>query len=407
MKRLLMIAYHFPPLAGSSGIQRTLRFVQQLPAFGWQPLVLSADPRAYERTSHDLLADIPAGTVVRRPLAFDTARQLSLGGRYFGWMARPDRWVSWKFGAVREGLRLIDEYKPDAIWSTYPIATAHLIGAELHRRSGIPWFADFRDPMAQEGYPADPLVWKSFKRIEEGALRRATRSLFTTPGAARVYRERYPDAAERIAVLENGYDEETFATADADRSPLNPGTLTLVHSGIIYPEERDPTQLFEALGRLKKTGKIAPGQIKLRFRAAVHDELLSDLARTHDVAEFIECCPAVPYRAAISEMLRADGLLVMQAANCNEQIPAKLYEYLRADRPIIALTDPVGDTATTLRQAGVPKIARIDSAEEIAAILSEFVHNEGERTRNRPDPRQVAAASRRERTAQLAKLLES
>ncbi|MBC7705319.1 MAG: glycosyltransferase, partial [Rhodoferax sp.] len=147
-RKVLLIAYHFPPLAGSSGIQRTLRFVQHLPAFGWQPLVLSAQPRAYLRTSGDLGADVPAGTVVRRAFALDTARHLALHGRYIGAMARPDRWVSWKFDAVRQGLRMIREFRPDVIWSTYPIATAHLIGAELHRRSGIPWVADFRDPMA-------------------------------------------------------------------------------------------------------------------------------------------------------------------------------------------------------------------------------------------------------------------
>ena len=88
-----MIAYHFPPLAGSSGIQRTLRFAQHLPALGWQPLVLSADPRAYEKTSLDLLPDVPPDTVVRRAFALDTARHLTIGGRYIGWMARADRWV--------------------------------------------------------------------------------------------------------------------------------------------------------------------------------------------------------------------------------------------------------------------------------------------------------------------------
>ena len=82
MKRVLMIAYHFPPLAGSSGIQRTLRFVQHLPKFGWEPLVLSADPRAYERTSNDLMSEVPDGIVVRRVFALDTARHLSIAGRY-------------------------------------------------------------------------------------------------------------------------------------------------------------------------------------------------------------------------------------------------------------------------------------------------------------------------------------
>ena len=79
MKRVLMIAYHFPPLAGSSGIQRTLRFVQHLPAMGWQTLVLSANPLAYEATSDDLMAEIPPGTVIKRCFALDTARHLQAG----------------------------------------------------------------------------------------------------------------------------------------------------------------------------------------------------------------------------------------------------------------------------------------------------------------------------------------
>ena len=81
-----MVAFHFPPLQGSSGIQRTLRFVQHLPALGWQPIVLSAHPRAYADTNDELLAEIPAGTVVERPFALDTARH---------WPSR---------GAIRPGL---------------------------------------------------------------------------------------------------------------------------------------------------------------------------------------------------------------------------------------------------------------------------------------------------------------
>ena len=96
MKRVLMIAYHFPPLAGSSGIQRTLRFVQHLPAFGWEPSVLTADPRAYERTSDDLDAEVPPEVPVVCAFALDTARHLSVAGRYPGFLARPDRWLTWR-----------------------------------------------------------------------------------------------------------------------------------------------------------------------------------------------------------------------------------------------------------------------------------------------------------------------
>ena len=136
-KPVLMAAYHSPPLAGSSGTQRTLRFVNPLPAFGWQPLVLTAYPRTYERTSDDLNADVPPEMVVRRAFALDTARHLSQGGRYAGAMARPGRWVSGRFDAVRVGLQMIRKPRPAAIWATYPIATAHLICAEPSRRTEL------------------------------------------------------------------------------------------------------------------------------------------------------------------------------------------------------------------------------------------------------------------------------
>jgi glycosyltransferase involved in cell wall biosynthesis len=404
MKRVLMIAYHFPPLAGSSGIQRTLRFVQHLPALGWAPIVLTAHPRAYEAVSDDLAAEVPPDLPVERAFALDTARHLSLFKRYPGFLARPDRWMSWQWGAVPAGMRLIREYRPAAIWSTYPIATAHRIGAALHRHSGLPWIADFRDPMAQDGYPADPQTWQSFKRIEETAVREAARCVFVTPGAARVYRERYPDAdAARLAVIENGYDPESFEAAEAAAQaagPLVPGAVTLLHSGIVYPSERDPTQLFAALARLRPLG------VRVRFRAAVHDGLLRALARQHGLEDIVEILPPIPYRAALEEMLRADGLFVLQASNCNEQIPAKLYEYFRARRPILGLTDPAGDTAGALRAAGIEAIAPLDSAEKITGVFASFVQAVCAGTAARPSEEAVEASSRRGRARALAALLD-
>ena len=404
-----MIAYHFPPLAGSSGIQRTLRFVQHLPALGWQPLVLSASPHAYERTSDDLMADVPAGTVVRRAFALDTARHLQLAGRYMGWMARPDRWISWQFDAVRQGLKLVEEFKPDVIWSTYPIATAHVIASKLHRKTGIPWVADFRDPMAQDGYPADPVTRQSYLDIEADAAAHASHCVFTTPGAARIYQQRYPAAANRMVVLENGYDEESFASV-APQPARNAAEVEgrphiMLHSGIVYPSERDPTQLFEALGRLQKAGTLSPADLRIRFRASVHDDLLQSLAKTHGAQDFIELCPAVPYRAALAEMLAVDALLVMQASNCNAQIPAKIYVYLRAGKPILGLTDPDGDTAGVLRGAGLNDIAQLDSVDEIAAVLPQFVKNWRAGMALLASPHAVQRASRSGRAQNLAELL--
>ncbi len=400
-----MIAYHFPPLAGSSGIQRTLRFVQHLPNFGWEALVLTTHPRAYERTSEDLMSEVPPDTVVRRAFALDAARHLSIGGRYLGALARPDRWQSWRIGAAVAGRQMIRKYRPDAVWSTYPIATAHQIGADLSRAYGLPWIADFRDPMAQEGYPTDPTIWSDFERIERDALSKSHFSVFTTPGAARAYCERYPAFAERIRVIENGYDEESFASAPQPRLRRD-GPLTILHSGIVYPSERDPTALLDALATLRAAGIASPGTLRLRFRAAIHDDIIRELAAARGVSELIELAPAVTYRDALAEMQATDVLLVLQASNCNDQVPAKLYEYLRAGRPIVALTDPAGDTAGVLRAAGLLTVAPLDDAPAIAQLLRDTIGSLRAGRVQRPAPESVRSASRRERARELARLLD-
>jgi len=405
MKRVIMVAYHFPPLAGSSGIQRTLRFVKYLPEFGWEPIVLTAHPRAYERIGNDLLSDIPQGTLIERAPAFDTARHFSLFGRYPGFLARPDRWVSWAPGATLMGLSMIKRYRPDAIWSTYPIATAHLIGANLKQRSGLPWIADFRDPMAQDGYPSDPQTWRSFKKIEETATHNASACIFTTPSAADTYSQNYPNSANRFHVIENGYDEETFTGISLQDGPLNPGRTTLLHSGIVYPSERDPTQFLQAVRALIDAGRISPNQLRVRFRAAVHEAFLQTLIDRLDLNDCIELLPPVGYREALMEMMRADILLIMQASNCNDQVPAKLYEYLRTGRPTIALTDPAGDTARVLRVAGLDAIAPLDNEEAIQTLLARILASPNVGTLAAGD--KIKACSRKARTAELVNLLNN
>jgi glycosyltransferase involved in cell wall biosynthesis len=405
MKRVLMVAYHFPPMAGSSGIQRTLRFVQHLPAFGWEPIVLSAHPRAYKRVADDLAADIPAGTVVRRAFALDTARHLSIGGRFLGALARPDRWMSWRFGAMPVAHRMVCELKPDVLWTTFPIATAHAIGADIHRATGLPWVADFRDPMAQDGYPADPKTWEQYRRIEETAVSQAACSVFTTRGAARIYRERYPQFAARIQVIENGYDEDSFPATPPE--PPTDGPLVLLHSGIVYPSERDPTALFDALAQLRGRGEAGPDRLRIRFRAAVHDATIEVLARQRGVHDMVEFAPPVAYREALHEMQTVHALLVLQAANCNEQVPAKLYEYLRAGRPIVALTDPAGDTADVLRRAGMADVAPLDDAGAIAHLLRSLLDAIAHGRARGTDAAAMHAASRLERTRELVAVLEA
>jgi len=403
-----MVAYHFPPVSGTSGIQRTLRFVEHLPRFGWEPIVLTAHTFVYSTKSSDLLSDVPRGVHIERAFALDTARHLSIAGRYPGFAARPDRWVSWYFWAVPAGLRLIRRFRPDALWTTFPIASAHMIGATLARRGKLPWIADFRDPMAQVGYPEDPKVWRSFERVERQAVFGSAACTFTTPRAVGLYQQRYAEvSANHFRLIENGYDEETFSEAQGTSvPPLAEGKLTLVHSGIVYPEERNPVALIAALGKVAGEHPNLARRLLVRFRAPIHGQLLRELASTHGATEMIDIAPPVPYRDALREMLAADGLLLLQGANCSDQVPAKFYEYLRARRPIVALTNSDGDTAGVMATAGIPVAAPLDDAERIASALVRFVQDENWRDSLIAEDAAVAPASRLGRTEQLAALLE-
>ncbi len=318
--------------------------------------------------------------------------------------------MSWFPAAVFRGARLIRKLDIDIIWSTYPIATAHLIGWALHRLTGRPWVADFRDSMTEEAYPADPQIRRAYRWIERHTVARAAGVAFTTPGTKSMYARRYPQVPpERWVVVPNGYDEGAFRDAEA-RLPAtrlqHSGEAVLVHSGVLYPSERDPTRFLEALAMLKAKGVLQRRSLRVILRATGHDATIARLIERFDVGDLVQLAPAVGYRDALMEMMMADGLLLLQAANCNHQIPAKLYEYLRARRPILGLTDPAGDTAQTLRSVGIDSIAPLDDARQIAELLKEFLDRKGDRKFLGDQPALVMQYSRAEQTVELAGLLD-
>jgi glycosyltransferase involved in cell wall biosynthesis len=393
----------------SSGIQRTLRFAQYLPQLGWEPLVLTAHTRAYSAVSEASLAEVPPDLCVRRAFAMDAAKHLSIRGWYPRLLTTPDRWWSWWLGAVPAGLELIRKFRPQVLWSTYPIATAHAIGATLRRLSGLPWVADFRDPMTEPGYPADPLEHRVYRWIESKTLRHADRAVFTTPGALAAYAKRYPRTSRsQLTLIENGYDEPSFASAEqaAQSAYSQSNTFVLVHSGTVYPSERDPRPFFRAIAALHGDGRIKPGDFRIVLRGTGCDDYVREQIIGNGIQSFIELKPVAPYRDALQEMLSADALLLLQAANCNCQIPAKLYEYLRAKRPVLALTDPAGDTAAALRAAGIDTIAALECEAKIAQLLVRFLALLRERRAPVARPGSVVSASRQSRTVELARLLE-
>lgn len=407
-KSVLMIAFHFPPAAMSSGHLRTLGFARHLPEFGWNPIVLSARALAYPRTS-PLAADvIPQGCTVHRALALDASRHFAIGKKYPGFLAQPDRWASWWPAAVLQGLRLIRRHQVRAIWSTYPIMSAHCIARTLSGIAGLPWVADFRDPVSSSVEAENPYSVASQQRWERRVLHSAAHTVFTTPGALRDYAGRYPEAGlgGRLSVIGNGYDEMAFADLPSAPPPRNGRPLVLVHSGLLYPEGRDPAPFFEALARLKTAGFAGPTQLQVVLRASGWEARYQQDIDRLGLADMVTLAAPVGNREALVEQAAADGLLLFQGSKFDRQIPAKVYEYLRIGRPIFALVGAEGDTASVLRDTGGAMVAPPECADTIEARLAAFIAALRDGRAPVAGSTVVAGYSRKEGAGSLARLLE-
>ena len=407
---VLIIAYHFPPQAGSSGLLRSLKYCRYLPKFGWHAAALTPHARAYEKIDEKSLNSIPKDVPVIRSFALDTKKHMGIGGRYLRYMALPDRWVSWVLGGVPAGLRTVRKYKTDILYCTFPIMSAALIGLWLQRFTGLPWVLDLRDPMSQEDYPHDLLVRRVWTKVERACMRRVSRVIFTAEATRRMYLERYPEflTPEMCVLISNGYDEADFRDMEVPAiGPVPAGRrIRLVHSGLIYPVERDPRPMFNALGRLKKMGRLTADRIQIVFRAPGSEDLYRKLLAERDIEDLITLEPHLPYRQALQECAEADGLLLFQAADCAMQIPAKAYEYLRIGKPILALTTHTGDTAALLREVGGATIVNIASEDEIYEGLSSFVDALRVGTHPVPNKNKIQRYTREAQAGQLAKVLD-
>lgn len=406
----LLIAFHFPPQAESSGIQRTLSFSKNLQAQDWQPSVLSAHAMAYERTNTSQMAQLSPDTQVRRAWVLDAKHHLGLFGRYPQLLALPDRWATWWFTAVPLGLIMMRRNNSKVIWTTYPIATAHLIGLTLKSLTGKMWVADFRDPMTQADYPSNPWQRKIFRWIERKTLLHCDAAVFTTQSARDTYVKRYPNCPEeKFHVIENGYDEDGFGGQELpprDRARSPGEKITLLHSGVLYEGGRDPSAFFAAIASLKQGGIVNALSLRVVLRAPGEIDYFQRLILQYEIDDIVFVEAPISYQQALAEMLAADGLLVFQGTPFNTQIPAKIYEYFRARKPIFGLLDPLGETARVLAKAGFHHIADMQCADAIATKLTDFLTKIDSGKVYIATEELILSSSRKHRAHQLAQVFD-
>lgn len=374
-KKVLFVSFDYPPSKSVAG-QRTLRMTQYLPEFGWYPIVLTAKNSAYEAL--DESQEIPQHMLGRiyRAGALDVDRHLSIKGKHFGWMKAIDRWSTWIPGAILKGISIIKKYKPDVIVATYPTMSGHIVGNALAKITNTPLILDYQDPYAYiHKDNVDSLKKRISQKVERSAIKRAISLVFVTEEAMTAYREYHGlPSVQSCTVIENGYDETNFSKLDSipNTSLFDSNKFSLYYSGVLYPDGRDPTPLFSALGFLTRNGVIKPTNFELVFQGSGDGSKFRQLISELKLNEIVRFEESVSFLESLKNMMAADALCLIQDSVFNLQIPGKLYEYIRAAKPILVCAPPKSATANESLKIPFARIGH--NSAEIAQCIVEIVN---------------------------------
>lgn len=377
-KTVLIVAFDFPP-SNSAAVQRTLKMADYLKDFGWQAVILTAKENAYEATEYSQKIPEHIKDHVYRTAAFDVHNHLSIKGKHFNWMKGIDRWSTWIPGAMHCGQKLFKKYQFDAIVSTAPIPSAHIIASKLAAKSGIPWMADYQDPMSYLYEPTRRLRKFCHKRIDLKVTSSASALVYATKQAMTLYQNAFPDVKKsKFHFVENGFDESNFKQLEDYKpktpSPFSDNKFSFYYSGVLYPNGRDPIPLFKAIAQLVKSHKLTLDSLEVIFQGSGSGEKFSHLLEELGIISMIKFMPSVPYVDSLYNMLNADALTLIQDKVFNLQVPGKLYEYIRTGKNILAITPNDSATAEVANRAENSFIAKESDA--IANQIVKIMNNE-------------------------------
>ena len=400
--RVLLIAYHFPPSA-ASGAFRLLGFSRHLPRFGWQVAAVAPVRIPWEPLDPALADRLPEGMPVTRvpyPSGLFTkpARRLA---PYGAWL--PKAWPAC--------LQMMRTFRPHVVLTSGPPHCVHALGARIKRRFGVSWFADFRDPWITNGQPLKRLSPKARLLLawERRVIERADAVVLNAPRACQIIQAAYPKSADKMLTITNGFDPEAFDLGDRS-APAEDGKRCLLHTGELYAG-RDPRPLFDALKTLIDENPRIAAEWRVRFVGQVTAKCFEsgfDLAgeiERRGLARVVELAGQMPYRQTLEAMCDADALLLVDSPGRRMGVPAKLYEYLGAGRPVLALAEEDGDSAWVLKRSGVAhRLAAPNDAARIRRALGELLSIAAI---ERANPREAAACGEFSREQIAARLAEA
>jgi glycosyltransferase involved in cell wall biosynthesis len=417
--KVLIITYYWPP-AGGSGVQRWLKFVKYLQAFGIEPVVFTVDNVNYTKEDTTLLREVPKNIKILKLPIWDPTdllfwkknKQQKKGisnvsssgllsfirGNFF----IPDPKIFWVQPAANYLQKYIDKNTIDAVISTGPPHSMHLIAQKLQRQNNVKWLADFRDPWTDLYYNKDfkqgALAKNKNKKLEEGVLKNADCILTVST----TLRQEFSKIAKRVEVITNGFDGEVLASKKVTLD-IN---FSISYIGLL-PKQSNPKFLFKVLEKLCEENPMFKNDLQINFIGDISEEVKTEI-ESNNLTENTSFFGYVSHQRAIAYQKKSQVLLLLipDVKNNRGILTGKVFEYLTANRPILAIGPEDGDLATILAETNAGVVINFDAEEKLKFQINKL-YQQFKRGKLIVNARNIQKYHRKELTKNLAVLLKS
>lgn len=387
--KVLIITYYWVP-AGGSGVQRWLKFVKYLRDFNIEPVVYTVDEAKYPIIDESLVNDVPDDIEVIKKAIWEPNDLLSIFKKketktsagflnpnptFFGKILQyiranyfiPDARKYWIKPSVKFLEKYLSENKIDAIITTGPPHSLHLIGLHLKKKTNVKWIADFRDPWTDIDYFHQlPLTKKAIKKhhqLEKEVLKNADASLVV----GKTMKANYEVFSDKIHVVANGYDSEEKTN---NQSVLD-SKFSITHIGLMNAD-RNPKMLWTALAELSEKNTDFKNDLEIKLIGKLSDDVVTDLKK-YDFKN-VTRINYVPHKE-VQQYQRASQVLLLAVNNVPSAkgiITGKIFEYLQAKRPILAIGPEDGDLGEILAKTNAGTIVDFDKKEKLKKVVSDL-----------------------------------
>jgi len=445
MKKVLIIAYHFPPDSQVGGI-RPAKFAKYLPKYGWEAHILTIKDKYIDSTDYTRLKEVENVSVTKTaifptlmdiilyvkrlftatkldnshytatetvPDKYTKHRQDSLLKRSLNSLLEsPDKQFGWFIPAIWSGMKIIRKEKIDVILTTAPPATVSFLGLALSYLTGKKLVTDLRDPLILHKSKAPShQTWLSNKieiLLEQKLYQKSSLVISATDKHSSffkaVYGDKYPN---KFYPIWNGFDSSDFNELSTNNNKKT-DKFTINYIGSFYAS-RSPAHFLQAVHNLISDSVISKDEIEINFIGNVEETsegATIKLIKRHELDDCVNLQGQIPYRQALLKMSEADVLLLIAPADMNQYaVPAKAFEYMYANGNILCLSNnsPTGDL---ILQLECGKVADVFSIEEITECIKQF-HTEWKNNELQTGNSKITMFERKYQTKKLAKLLDT